>query len=171
MKPVFNFDDFLTAVSAALSAKFPTWNVEELPESSRSIDKRSLFIDIEQFDCPDAVDNGAGQVQAEMNLHVYVVIPKEKGSKINVKRNALDVLLFGLFNRWGYNAAGCALPQGAFPDYFKQGAEEYDCMRVEFTHTILIGQSRLEETYDDTPPPNKVYVSEQSGPYEQKTEV
>lgn len=168
MIPSTNIDSLHTAIKNALAAKFTTCAVALYPRPGEKITTPAILLELEDLPADDPDDIGSEQLAVVLNWNAYVVLDYKAGKKQAVKSLAAAVMAFVRGKRWG-QSVGAANVVGAYPDVIAGREDDYEVMRIEWSHEALLGddvwdadQLRDEEG-EPIEPPTEVYSSDQPG--------
>lgn len=163
-QPTVNIDTLHTAMRDALAAQFDGVTVEFYGRPGDRIATPAILLELEDIQADDPDDIGTEQVPVMLNFNAYAVLDYKAGKKQAVKAFAASVLAFIRGKRWEC-PVGRAVTVGAFPDVIAGREDDYEVMRVEFSHAALLGLDvwRLDhedEAGDPLPEAETVYVAE-----------
>lgn len=168
MIPSVNIDTLHTSILSALSAKFTTCAVALYPRPGEKIATPAILLELEDLPADDPDDIGSEQLAVVLNFNAYVVLDYKAGKKQASKTLAAAVMAHVRGKRWG-NPVGAANVAGAYPDVIAGREDDYEVMRVEFSHEALLGDDvwEADQLRDDEgnpiDPPTEVYSSDQPG--------
>lgn len=176
MIPNTNIDDLHDAILSALTAQFPTCTVALYPRPGEKITTPAILLELEDILADDSDDIGTEQLNVMINVNAYVVLDYKAGKKRNLRSLAGSVMAFVRGKRWE-QPVGAANVVGAYPDTIGGREDDYEVMRVEFSHEALLGVDVWEadqlkdEDGEPLPPPNEVYVSDDPGTPDSHEEI
>jgi hypothetical protein len=170
MNTPVNITALHAAIKTALAAQFPTAAVDHYGRPGETLQTPALLIDLDEIDASTPDTRGTEQTEVVLRFNVYAVVKFGQGKKLAVRELAASVLSFVRGKRWS-QPIGAAIAVGAYPDNFRATnppanvhTEEYEVMRVEFTHEATLGADVWEF---DADPPTEVWVREQGNPAEE----
>jgi hypothetical protein len=152
--PTTNIDALHTAMKTALSAHFDDIAVAFYPRPGERIITPGILLELEDIQAEDPDDTGTEQLPVTLNFNAYVVLDYKAGKKQAVKTLAGGVMAFIRGKRWG-QPVGAAAVTGGSPDVIQGKEDDYEVMRVEFSHEALLGVDIWD---DDGVVPWKVYL-------------
>lgn len=152
--PTTNIDALHAAIKTALSAHFDDIAVAFYPRPGERIITPGILLELEDIQSDEPDDTGTEQLPVTLNFNAYVVLDYKAGKKQAVKTLAGAVMAFVRGKRWG-QPVGAAAVTGASPDVIQGKEDDYEVMRVEFTHQALLGEDIWD---DDGVVPWKVYL-------------
>lgn len=153
-QPSVNIDTLHAAILSDLSYQFPTCSVNFYPRPGERIVTPAILLEIEDIAVDDPDDIGTEQVPVVINLNAYAVLDYKAGKKQAVKSLAASIITFLHGKRWG-TPVGAAKVVGASPDVIQGKEDEYEVMRVEFSHTGLLG---ADIWTDEGTVPSEIYL-------------
>lgn len=171
-QPTTNIDELHAAIKEDLQAHFDGVAVDFYPRPSEKITTPAILLELEDIIVEDADDIGTEQLPVLLNFNAYAVLDYKTGKKQAVKTLAGDVMAYIRGKRWG-QPVGAAICGGASPDVIGGREDDYEVMRVEFSHEALLGVDIWEvdklKGSDGAPiaPPDKVHTSENGGAFEE----
>lgn len=176
MIPTTNIDDLHTAIKSQLAAQFPNCTVDFYPRPGEQIATPGILLELEDMPANDPDDIGTEQLAVSLNFNAYVVLSYKAGKKRNLRSLAGSVMAFVRGKRWE-QPVGAANVVGAYPDTIGGREDDYEVMRVEFSHEALLGVDVWEadqlkdEDGEPLPPPSEVYVSDDPGTPDSHEEI
>ena len=126
------------AIKASFAASFPDCYVDFYPRPGEKITTPAILIEIEDIVADDPDDTGTEQLAVMLMCNAYVVLSYKAGNKKALKKFAASVMAYTRGRRWG-QPVGRANVAGANPDAIAGQPDDYECMRVEFSHEALLG--------------------------------
>ena len=168
MIPNIDIDDLHSAIKTALAAQFTTCTVDFYPRPGERIATPGILLELEDMPADDPDDIATEQLGVTLNFNAYVVLDYKAGKKQGVKTLAAALMAFIRGKRWG-QPVGAANVVGAYPDVIAGRQDDYEVMRVEFSHEALLGQDvwiadqLVDVEGEPIPPPSEVYASDQPG--------
>lgn len=144
-------------IKTALAAQYPTAVVDYYPRPGDKITTPAIFIELDDIQADEPPDMGSEQTPVTLRWNAYVVDSYKSGKKLAVRTLAASLLHFVRGKRWSC-PVGQGTPVSATPDRFQGDTQEYEVMRVEFTHEAILG---TDVWIDDGDTPEEVNVSEQ----------
>jgi hypothetical protein len=162
-QPTTDIDDLHEAIKDALTAKYPDATVAFYGRPGDRIVTPGILLEMEDIQADDPDDIGTEQLPCVLNFNAYCVLDYKSGQKQAVKTLAGAVLAFVRGKRWGV-PVGAASALGAYPDAIRGKEDDYEVMRVEFSHEALLGADtwRLDsedEEGNPLPSASEVYSS------------
>lgn len=148
-----NIADLHEALKASLASAFDGFTVDYYARPGERIITPGILIELEDIQSEDPDDIGTEQVPVILNFNAYVVLDYKTGNKLASKVVAGAVLAHVRGKRFD-QPVGAARTVGAFPDTIPGKEQDYEVMRVEFSHEALLG----EPIPDDGILPWKVYL-------------
>lgn len=152
-----NIDDLHSKILADLKDQFHTANVSFYLRPGEAIATPAILLDLEDIQVDDPDDIGTDQTAVTLNFNAYVVLDYKAGKKQAIKSLAASVLAYVNGHRWG-SPVGAAAVSGASPDKIAGREDDYEVMRVEFSHAALLGVDIWEDENIGTIP-GSVFVS------------
>ena len=129
------------SIKAELKAKFPACEVDYYSRPGDKQKTPALLIEMDSFDSSENdSDTGTEQLPGVFRFNVYAVCSFHDGKKLDVRVLACNAAVFIRGKKWSEKVKR-AVVNGIFPDEFKTSTGEYECMRVEFTHEGILGES------------------------------
>jgi hypothetical protein len=168
MIPSVNIDTLHTNILAELQAQFPDATVALYPRPGEKIETPGILLELEDLPADDPDEIGTEQLGVMLMFNAYVVLDYKAGKKQAVKTMAAAVMAFIRGRRWDC-PVGAANVAGGFPDVIGGRENDYEVMRVEFSHEAMLGidvwtaDQLLDDEGDPLPPPSEVYVSDTPG--------
>lgn len=168
MIPSVNIDTLHASILSGLSTKFPSCAVALYPRPGEKIATPAILLELEDIPADDPDDIGSEQLAVMLNFNAYVVLDYKSGKKQAVKTLSAAVMTHIRGQRWA-NPVGAANVAGAYPDVIAGREDDYEVMRVEFSHEALLGVSvwdadqLRDEAGEPIDPPSEVYASDQPG--------
>ena len=153
-QPSVNIDTLHENIKAALEDAFEGINIGFYERPGQKISTPSILLEMDDIQADDPDDIGTEQTAATLNFNAYVVLDYKAGKKQAVKVLAAAVLAFVRGKRWDC-PVGAGAVIGAYPDRIRGREEDYEVMRVEFSHEVLLGD---DSWTDEGTPPWKVYL-------------
>jgi len=159
-----NIDELHSKILAGLKSQFPTAKVSFYPRPGEAIATPAILLDLEDIQVDDPDDVGTEQTAVTLNFNAYVVLDYKSGKKQTIKSLAASVLAYINGQRWGA-AVGAAAVSGASPDKIAGREDDYEVMRVEFSHAAFLGidvweaDQLLDANGNPSPTPDEVFVS------------
>lgn len=139
MNTPVDLDELHDAVKAAFASAFADCYVDFYPRPGEKIPTPAILLEIGEDILPDDPDDiGTEQLAVTINCNAYVVLSYKRGNKKALKKFAATVMAFTRSKRWG-QPVGPAKVAGASPDTVAGQPDDYECMRVEFSHDGLLG--------------------------------
>lgn len=160
-----NIDTLHAQIQDWLNDAFPSCSVSLYPRPGEKITTPAILIELDDIVTDDPDDVGTEQLSATINFNAYVVLDYKSGKKQAVKSLAAAVLAYVRGKRWSC-PVGAANAIGAYPDIIAGREDDYEVMRVEFSHEAFLGvdvwtaDQLLDEDGEPLDPPSEVYVSE-----------
>ena len=148
-----NLSTLHDAIKDALAVEFDGVNVDFYPRPGEKIATPAILLELEEIISDDPDDTGTEQLPATLNFNAYVTLDFKTGNKLAVRVLSAAVLAFVRGKRWG-NPVGAAKTLGAVPDVIRGKEDDYEVMRVEFQHEVILGAP----IPDDGILPWKVYL-------------
>lgn len=133
-----DLDALHDAMKAAFAATFENCFVDFYPRPGEKITTPAILLEIEDILADDPDDIGTEQLAVTLNCNAYVVLSYKAGNKKALKKFAAAVMAYTRARRWG-QPVGPANVVGANPDTIVGQPDDYECMRVEFSHAALLG--------------------------------
>lgn len=146
MIPTLSLDTLHDAMKAQIAAKFTGAFVDFYPRPGEAIKTPAILLEIEDMPADDPDNVGTEQLAVTLNVNAYCVLSYKAGNKKALRTMAANVLAYVRGRRWG-QPVQAAKAIGAFPDRVRGGnpaqpsgvQDDYEVMRVEFTHEVLLG--------------------------------
>ena len=170
IQPALDIDALHEAILAAITAQFPDATVDFYGRPGDRVITPGILLEMEDIQAEDPDDIGTEQLPCILNFNAYCVLDYKAGKKQAVKTLSAAVLAFVRGKRWGV-AVGAANALGAYPDAIKGKEDDYEVMRVEFSHEALLGldfwrQDSLDEDGNPRPIAVEVNISGDIADYE-----
>lgn len=156
MNTPLDLDAFHAAIKAAFQTSFPDCFVDFYPRPGEKITTPAIILEVEDMTANDPDQIGTEQLNATLNVNAYAVLSYKLGKKQALRKFAAAVMAYTRGKRWGV-PVGPANVLGAHPDKIDGQAEDYETMRIEFTHEALLGTDIFAGT---GPIPLHVYLGE-----------
>lgn len=159
-----NLNALHDGIVAGLAAQFPSCSVSVYGRPGEKISTPAILIEIEDIIASDPDETGTEQLSVTFGVNAYAVLDYKGTSKKAVRALAASVMAFVRGERWG-QPVGPANVTGAQPDVIAGREDDYEVMRVEFTHEGLLGADvwTADQLTDDEGepilPPDEVFVS------------
>jgi hypothetical protein len=153
-QPSVSIDTLHENIKAALEEQFTDANVAFYGRPGDRIQTPAILLELEDIQTDDPDDIGTEQTAVMLNFNAYVVLDYKIGKKQAVKVLAAAVLGFIRGKRWDCPVRAANVI-GAYPDVIAGKEEDYEVMRVEFSHETLLGDDIWT---DDGIMPWKVYL-------------
>lgn len=147
-QPEVNIDDLHDAIKAELTTQFPDCTVAFYPRPGERIATPGILLELEDIPVQDPDEIGTEQLSVNLSFNAYVVLDYKAGKKQAVKSLAAAVMSFTRGKRWG-EPVGPAAVAGAFPDVIAGKEDDYEVMRVEWSHEALLGQDVWRLDHED----------------------
>lgn len=168
MIPSTNIETLHEAIKTEIAAQFTSCAVDFYPRPGEKISTPGILLELEDLPADDPDDVATEQLAVTLNFNAYVVLDYKAGNKLAIKTFAASVMAFIRGKRWG-QSVGAANVVGAYPDVIAGRQDDYEVMRVEWSHEALLGvdvwtaDQLIDEDGEPIPPPSEVYVSDQPG--------
>lgn len=133
-----DLDTLHDAIKAAFTAQFEDAAVDFYPRPGDKIGSPSIFLEIEDIVADDPDDVGTEQLAVTLMFNAYVVLSYKDPNKKAIKKFAASVMSYVRGRRWG-QPVGPANVVIASPDKVIGQPDDYECMRIEFTHEAMLG--------------------------------
>ena len=167
MNTPVNIATLHASIKTALAAQFPSCTVDYYGRPGENLRAPALLLDLDEIDSLTPDTRGTEQTEVMLRFNLYCAVKFGAGQKLAVRTLAAAALAFVRGKRWS-QPIGAAVTVGAYPDTFRAtnppsnvSTEEYEVMRVEFTHEATLGTDVWEFEAD---PPTEVFVRENDGP-------
>lgn len=154
-QPSVDLDQLHDAIIAALAAQFPTATVDDYPRPGERIATPGILLELDDMPAEDPDDIGTEQLPVVLNFAAYIVHDYKAGKKRAVRKLAAAVMTHIRGKRWGV-PVGAATVGGAYRDKIEGRENDYEVMRVEFSHSALLGTDIWQES---GPMPVEAYAS------------
>lgn len=138
MNTPLDLDAFHNALKSAFTAAFPDCFVDFYPRPGEKITTPAILLEVEDFSAGDPDDIGTCQLAVTLNVNAYVVLSYKHGKKQALRKFAATAMAFIHRKRWGVPVSPANVGS-ANPDRIDGQAEDYEAMRIEFTHEALLG--------------------------------
>jgi len=151
--PGTNIEALHEAIKSGLAEKFAGVTVDFYARPGEKITTPGILIELDEILADDPDEIGNEQLAATLNFNAYVVFDYKTGKKLGVRTLAAAVLAYVRGQRWGVSV-GSASALGAYPDRIEGREDDYEVMRVEFSHEALFGDDvwRLDSVLEDGTP-------------------
>lgn len=165
MIPSTDIDALHEAIKTTLAAQFPACTVAFYSRPGERIPTPAILLEIEDIMADDPDEIGTEQLAATINVNAYCVMDYKAGKKKSVRSLAASVMAFARGKRWG-QPVGAANVGMASPDTIAGREDDYEVMRVEWSHEALLGadvwtaDQIVDEEGEPLPPPTDVFVAE-----------
>lgn len=146
-QPQADIDALHAAIKAGLADQYPTATVDFYPRPGERITTPAILLDMDDIVVDEPEDIGTEQLSARINFNAYAVLDYKSGKKQAVKTMAGAVLAYIRGRRWG-QPVGAAMCNGAYPDIIQGREDDYEVMRIEFSHEVLLGADYWAEDPD-----------------------
>jgi hypothetical protein len=164
------------AIKTALTAQFPGVTIGFYERPGESVPTPSILFETAEMLPDDPDEIGTEQLAVVINLNAYVALDYKSGKKKALRALVASLMAFIHGKRWGL-PVGAASVTGAYPDRIRGRDNDYEVMRVEWTHEALLGidvweaDQLKDEDGEPLPPPNEVYVSDDPGTPDSHEEI
>lgn len=138
MNTAIDLDQLHDAIKASFKASFADCFVDFYPRPGEKIQTPAILLEIEDIIADDPDDIGTEQLAVTLHCNAYVVLTYKAGQKKALKKFAASVMAYTRGRRWG-QPVGAANVAGANPDTISGQPDDYEVMRVEFSHEALLG--------------------------------
>lgn len=143
MNTAVDIDDLHDAIKDAFTTAFPDAFVDFYSRPGEKVQTPAILLEIEDILADDPDGNGCEQLNVTLNCNAYVVLSYKAGQKKALRKFAASVMAFVRGKRWGL-PVGAANVGSAQPDQFTGQQDDYEVMRVEFSHEALLGTDVFE---------------------------
>lgn len=138
MIPSTDIDALHEAIKTAFAAQFPTCTVAFYGRPGERIPTPAILLEIEDIMADDPDEIGTEQLAVTLNINAYCVMDYKAGKKKSVRSLAASVMAFARGKRWGQPVQAANVGM-ASPDIIAGREDDYEVMRVEWSHEALLG--------------------------------
>lgn len=132
------------AILSAIRERFPDLaTVDTYRLDRQDTPMPACLINLTEMTTQDTEDPGTGQIAVEARFEAHLLVGfKTENAHLAVRELAAALMAFARLNRWGVagGVIGPAMVTGAWEDDFTPALQQYECMRVEWSQIVWLGQ-------------------------------